>query len=107
MVFSKMLTEGFTRNSPFQAKVLERKKLNGDGSSKATYHLSLSLEGSGIRYKPGDAIGILPENPKELVLDILNACGLTGSETVVDPKTEEELSLSTFQSDFYSRDYFR
>ena len=57
----------YSRNHPFKAEVLENFNLNGRGSNKETRHLELSLEGSGLTYEPGDALGIYPENDPELV----------------------------------------
>ncbi|MBA1160688.1 assimilatory sulfite reductase (NADPH) flavoprotein subunit [Bacillus licheniformis] len=57
----------YSRKNPFRAEVLENLNLNGRGSNKETRHLELSLEGSGLTYEPGDALGIFPENDPELV----------------------------------------
>ena len=57
----------YSRKNPFRAEVLENLNLNGRGSNKETLHLELSLEGSGLTYEPGDALGIFPENDPELV----------------------------------------
>jgi sulfite reductase (NADPH) flavoprotein alpha-component len=61
----------FSRTNPFPAKVLKNVNLNGEGSSKETRHIELSLTGSGLSYAPGDALGIVPENDPELVNLIL------------------------------------
>lgn len=61
----------FSRTNPFQAKVLKNVNLNGEGSSKETRHIEFSLEGSGLSYVPGDALGIIPENDPELVDSLL------------------------------------
>ncbi|MDF2856897.1 MAG: protein CysJ, partial [Neobacillus sp.] len=61
----------FSRTNPFQAKVLKNINLNGSGSSKETRHIELSLNGSGLSYNPGDALGIVPSNDPELVASIL------------------------------------
>ncbi|MGQ9024358.1 assimilatory sulfite reductase (NADPH) flavoprotein subunit [Bacillus licheniformis] len=57
----------YSRKNPFRAEVLENLNLNGRGSNKETRHLELSLEGSGLTYEPGDALGIFPENDPEFV----------------------------------------
>lgn len=88
-----MLVEKYTKETPFLAKVIDRKKLNQPTSTKATYHISLSLEGSNIQYKPGDAIGIVPENPHDLVHEIIKACGVKEDTLVVDPKTGTSRTL--------------
>lgn len=57
----------YTRTKPFKAEVLENINLNGRGSYKETHHIELSLEESGLRFEPGDSIGIYPKNDLTLV----------------------------------------
>ncbi|MGM0451491.1 MAG: flavodoxin domain-containing protein, partial [Pseudomonadota bacterium] len=47
----------YDRKHPFPAPVLENIVLNGRGSNKETRHVELSLEDSGLSYRPGDAVG--------------------------------------------------
>ncbi len=72
----------YTKQHPFEATVLEKVKLNGRGSVKETYHLELALEGSGLAYEPGDALGIYAENSEELVHEVLNATNLSADAPV-------------------------
>lgn len=72
----------YTRKNPFKATVIDKVKITGRGSDKEVYHVELSLEGSGITYEPGDSVGILANNPPELVSEILKQSGFAGSETV-------------------------
>ncbi|MCG7858991.1 hypothetical protein MD537_18590, partial [Flavihumibacter sediminis] len=51
--------------------MLENIQLNGRGSAKQTYHLELSLEGSGLQYQPGDTLGVWVENHSSLVEGLL------------------------------------
>ncbi|GAO43874.1 NADPH--sulfite reductase flavoprotein alpha-component [Flavihumibacter petaseus NBRC 106054] len=62
----------YTRKNPFKATVLEKIQLNGRGSAKETYHVELSLEGSGLSYQPGDTVGIWVENEPTLVNGLLS-----------------------------------
>lgn len=73
----------YSRRKPFHATVIDKVKITGRGSDKEVYHVELSLEGSGITYEPGDSVGILANNPPELVDAILKQAGFTGSEEVV------------------------
>lgn len=57
----------YSRKNPFTATVLEKLQLNGRGSAKETYHVEISLEGSGLEYMPGDTVGIWVENETTLV----------------------------------------
>ena len=75
-------TETYTRKNPFLATVVDKVKITGRDSDKEVYHVELSLEGSGITYEPGDSVGILANNPPQLVDDILNHLGLDGAESV-------------------------
>ena len=81
----------YTRNKPFQAEVIESINLNGRGSDRETRHLELSLEGSGIVYEPGDAVGIVPHNDPELVKELIEELGWKPSEQVT---TKDGVTLS-------------
>ncbi|MFC0522693.1 assimilatory sulfite reductase (NADPH) flavoprotein subunit [Pontibacillus salicampi] len=61
-----------SRGNPYHAEILENIYLNGRGSNKETRHLELDLEGSGITYEPGDAVGIFPENDPILVQTLID-----------------------------------
>ncbi len=76
-------TGTFDRKHPFVAPILEKIQLNGRGSQKETWHLELSLEGSGLSYEPGDSLGIYPQNQPSLVREVLYAGMLNGNKTVV------------------------
>lgn len=78
----------YSRNNPFWATVLEKVRITGRGSDKEVYHIELSLEDSGITYDPGDSVGILANNPPELVGAILDELKLTGNETVTIKENE-------------------
>src|SRR5690606_23615687 len=72
----------YSRSHPFAAAVLAKINLNGRQSSKETLHLELDLAGSGLRYEPGDALGVYARNPPELVEALLQELRLSGEETV-------------------------
>jgi sulfite reductase [NADPH] flavoprotein, alpha-component len=72
----------YSRKNPFKATVIDKVKITGRGSDKEVYHVELSLEGSGISYEPGDSVGILANNPPELVDSILKHSGFTGEEEI-------------------------
>lgn len=81
----------YTRKNPFEATILEKIKLNGKGSSKETIHLELDLEGSGLRYEPGDALGVYGANPTSLIEKVLSATNFSGNEQVESHKGEKTL----------------
>lgn len=75
-------TATYTRKNPFKATVIDKVKITGRESDKEVYHVELSLDGSGITYEPGDSVGILANNPPELVNEILKHAGFEGSELI-------------------------
>ncbi len=79
----------YSRKNPFRAEVLENLNLNGRGSNKETRHLELSLEGSGLTYKPGDSLGVYPENDPELVNALLDQLKWNPEELVTINKEGE------------------
>ncbi|MDN3688568.1 assimilatory sulfite reductase (NADPH) flavoprotein subunit [Cyclobacterium jeungdonense] len=81
----------YSRNNPFEATILEKVRLNGRGSSKENIHLELDLEGSGLQYEPGDALGVYGANPPLLIEKVLGATNLSGNEKVQSHKGEKSL----------------
>jgi len=73
----------YTRNNPYQSVVLVNELLTAPGSEKETRHIELALE-DGMEYTPGDALGIIPENRREAVDEVLQALGMRGDERVLD-----------------------
>ena len=72
----------YDRKTPFEAEVLEKIQLNGRGSVKETWHVELSLEGSGLTYEPGDALNIFATNSERMVADVLKTSKLDPSVLV-------------------------
>ncbi|MFC0678829.1 assimilatory sulfite reductase (NADPH) flavoprotein subunit [Lysobacter korlensis] len=71
-----------TREAPFAAELLANQRITGRGSDRDIRHLEISLEGSGLHYEPGDALGIWPVNPPALVEAVLHALGFDGEQPV-------------------------
>lgn len=72
----------WTRQHPFQAEVLLNQRIVAGDSGKNVRHIELSLEGSGIRYQPGDALGVWPTQSVTLVDAVLETLGLDGAVPV-------------------------
>jgi sulfite reductase (NADPH) flavoprotein alpha-component len=73
----------YTRNNPYHSTVRVNELLTAPGSEKETRHVELELE-EGMTYTPGDAVGIIPENRREAVDEVLQALGFRGDERVLD-----------------------
>jgi sulfite reductase (NADPH) flavoprotein alpha-component len=78
----------WSRTRPFEAEVTERVRLSGSRSTSDTWHVELSLEGSGIEYEPGDSLGFIPRNDPALVDAVLNATGLAANASLRTRLTE-------------------
>jgi sulfite reductase (NADPH) flavoprotein alpha-component len=74
-----------SRQNPFPAPLLTSRTLNGEGSAKQVNHVEFSLEGSGLVYEAGDALGVMPHNCPELVGEVLAALACDGEEAVSAP----------------------
>ncbi|WP_028596426.1 assimilatory sulfite reductase (NADPH) flavoprotein subunit [Paenibacillus assamensis] len=83
----------YSRTNPFLAEVLENLNLNGKGSDRETRHLELSLEGSGLTYAPGDAVGVYPQNDPTLVDELISFLKWNPQESVVIGKAGETSTL--------------
>ena len=79
----------FGKTNPFPAVLKTNRLLNAPGSAKETRHLEIVLEGSGLDYEVGDALGVMPTNCPDFVREILDAAGLDGEEAVKAPDGEE------------------
>jgi sulfite reductase (NADPH) flavoprotein alpha-component len=72
----------YSREEPFAATVLANQRIVGRDSGRDVRHVELSLEGSGLHYQPGDALGVWPRNPPALVGQWLEVLQLDGAQEV-------------------------
>jgi sulfite reductase (NADPH) flavoprotein alpha-component len=78
----------YSRKNPFPGKLLVSQTLTLSGSEKETRHYEFSLAGSGLRYEPGDSMGIFAKNNPQLVADLLEALHFSGEEIVTTKEGE-------------------
>jgi sulfite reductase (NADPH) flavoprotein alpha-component len=86
----------YTRDNPFPAELLVNQRITGRGSEKDVRHIELSLEGAGLHYEAGDALGVWPVNPPALVAAVLRALELDGEQAVT--QGEQALPLHEWLS---------
>jgi sulfite reductase (NADPH) flavoprotein alpha-component len=72
----------FGKSNPFPARLLKNVLLNKPGSAKEVRHFEISLDGSGLAYEAGDALGVAPVNCPELVDEIIAALKCNPAENV-------------------------
>jgi sulfite reductase (NADPH) flavoprotein alpha-component len=82
---------GFSRSNPFPARLLKNVCLNKPGSSKEVRHHEISLQGSGLAYEAGDALGVMPLNCPTVVHEIIAALQCDGDDLVKIAETEMPL----------------
>lgn len=72
----------YSKQKPYTATLLTSQKITGRDSGKDVRHIEIDLDGSGLTYQPGDALGVWFENSSELANAILAKVGLSGVESV-------------------------
>ena len=98
----------WSQDKPFVAEVLANQRITGrefrnigfrkyGAVDKDVRHLELSLQGSGLAYEPGDALGIRHRNPDALVDAVLAAAKLDGDALVA--RDGESLALAEWLRD--------
>ncbi|HEY5462072.1 MAG TPA: flavodoxin domain-containing protein [Hanamia sp.] len=64
----------------YTGKILSHVNLNDRGSLKETNHIEIEAED--VVYQPGDSIGIIPENKKEIVDPIISLVGIDPAKNI-------------------------
>ncbi len=82
---------GWSRQNPYSAKLLESRPLNKEGSAKDTRHVVIDLDGSGMTYNVGDALGIYPTNCNDLALSVIKLLGADPSISIESAGTKKSL----------------
>ena len=72
----------WSAKNPYDSTVTVNYVLNGEGSRKETRHIVFDLGDSGMEYKAGDALGVIPVTSTELVDDVIVALGANPDEIV-------------------------
>jgi sulfite reductase (NADPH) flavoprotein alpha-component len=67
--------KGYARENPSEAVFIGRRKLNGEGSEKETYHIEFDLSDSGVTYEAGDSFGVFAANDPRLADAVIALIG--------------------------------
>lgn len=87
-VVNEVTSSPYTKEAPLCATLSVNQKITGRDSEKDVRHLEIDLGDSGLRYQPGDALGVWYQNDPALVKELVELLWLTGDEQVnVDGKT--------------------
>lgn len=81
-------TSPYTKEAPLTATLSVNQKITGRDSEKDVRHIEIDLGDSGLRYQPGDALGVWYQNDPQLVKELVELLWLKGDEPVtVEGKT--------------------
>ncbi|WP_312997156.1 NADPH-dependent assimilatory sulfite reductase flavoprotein subunit [Leclercia sp.] len=87
-VVNDIHTSPYTKEAPLTASLAVNQKITGRDSEKDVRHIEIDLGDSGLRYQPGDALGVWYQNDPALVKELVELLWLKGDEVVsVDGKT--------------------
>jgi sulfite reductase (NADPH) flavoprotein alpha-component len=93
----------FTKEVPFTASLSVRQRITTPNASKDVEHIEIDLTGSGIRYQPGDALGVFYQNAPALVSEILQHTQVDknaavrladGREVTIEQALQNELDIT-------------
>ncbi|WHP32389.1 NADPH-dependent assimilatory sulfite reductase flavoprotein subunit [Trabulsiella odontotermitis] len=86
--FNEVHTSPYTKEAPLTATLSVNQKITSRDSEKDVRHIEIDLGDSGLRYQPGDALGVWYQNDPALVKELVELLWLKGDEPVmVDGKT--------------------
>lgn len=81
-------TSPYSKDAPLVASLSVNQKITGRNSEKDVRHIEIDLGDSGLRYQPGDALGVWYQNDPALVKELVELLWLKGDEPVtVEGKT--------------------
>ncbi|MEU5159428.1 sulfite reductase subunit alpha [Streptomyces sp. NPDC020875] len=70
----------WNKRNPYRSRLLVNRLLSAPGSAKEIRHYEFDLGDSGIDYRAGDALAVVPVNDETLVGALLDHLGATGDE---------------------------
>jgi sulfite reductase (NADPH) flavoprotein alpha-component len=86
---NEVFSSPYTKEAPLAAALSVNQKITGRDSEKDVRHIEIDLGDSGLRYQPGDALGVWYQNDPALVKELVELLWLKGDEPVtVEGKTQ-------------------
>lgn len=86
----------FDKLNPYKASIKNRYHLSKPGSKRCTYHITLDLGSSGLKYCVGDSVGIFCKNSAEVVQLTIAAMKAKGDELVFGRNALSAMPLLDF-----------
>lgn len=82
----------------YSAGILSRKLLNKPGSIKQTYQIILDIKESGLKFIPGDCLGVMPENDPSIVSLCIKHMHAEDNDQIIAPNKNETIKDSEAKS---------
>jgi sulfite reductase (NADPH) flavoprotein alpha-component len=86
---------GRSRSHPVPARLVGRRRLNGEGSEKTTMHVEIDLSASQLDYVVGDSLGVFAKNPPELADAIIAALNIPADFPIAERSFRDVLIEDT------------
>jgi sulfite reductase (NADPH) flavoprotein alpha-component len=81
-IVNEVHSSPYTKEAPLTATLAVNQKITGRDSEKDVRHIEIDLAESGLRYQPGDALGVWYQNDPALVKELAELLWLKGDEAV-------------------------
>lgn len=91
---------GFSRHAPVSVPLVTNQLLSAPGAEKEIRQFAFDLQGSGLNYEAGDALGVWPRNCPQRVAEILDLLALDG-QRVVQVSGVGEMTLQAALCDYF------
>lgn len=101
MVKNKELEKNYTKETPLVTSLSDNYSLNKLGSAKDTRHFTISIKGSGLKYKSGDSLYVFPQNDTKLVNELLNLIFLNDSKENEFKRFYNEINITRPSNKFF------
>lgn len=88
----------FHAEHPYSAQLLANQRITTAQSSRDIRHLELGFDSGSLRYEPGDALGVIIENPPGTVSQLLQTLNQRGDEAVALKSTTSNLAAVLAQA---------
>ena len=90
----------YTRKNPLETSILTNQKITGRYSEKDIRHIEIDLENSGLKYSPGDSLGVWFKNDEILAHKILSCLKIDVDEIIFSKENEPLTILDALIYDF-------
>lgn len=89
----------FNRDNPFLSRLKSRVRVSGINSGKNVQRIVLDIANSGITYKCGDALAVLPKNNIDDVKSILECLDIPGDTEIILPHNKQSVNIMSALSE--------